>query len=317
MNESLDQLKEAQHVPLAQLARNTAYELILTFILLFGVTTIVRWVIGPSLISRSIPQIHAELVLVGAGVALLLAGLILSPLGKASGGHMNPAISLAMWRFGVFPGAGVVPYSIAQLLGSVLGVLAARVVWGQVVAEPPVVYAVLQPGPLWSTAELFTAETLSMAVIVLIVGMCLAEDRLAPFVPWVVGILIGMAIAVLGTSTGGSVNPARQFGPAVMSGQTHFLWVYLTRPDAGSRDRGLAATDYPAPPQRIDAPTMRYPSGRTPAVRSPDPPRNALFSATQGRLITIWDGHEVPLIRGETENAALTEARFGTASNQT
>ncbi len=41
MNESLDQLKETQHVPLAQLARNTAYELILTSILLFGVTTIV------------------------------------------------------------------------------------------------------------------------------------------------------------------------------------------------------------------------------------------------------------------------------------
>ena len=234
MNESLDQLKEAQHGPLAQLARNTAYELILTFILLFGVTTIVRWVIGPSLISRSIPQIHAELVLVGAGVALLLAGLILSPMGRASGGHMNPAISLAMWRFGVFPGAGVVPYSIAQLLGSVLGVLAARVVWGQVVAKPPVVYAVLQPGPLWTTAELFTAETLSMAVIVLIVGMCLAEDRLAPFVPWVVGILIGMAIAVLGTSTGGSVNPARQFGPAAVSGQTHFLSVYLLAPMLGA-----------------------------------------------------------------------------------
>jgi len=228
--------KQAERVAFVQLGRNTAYEFILTSILLFGVASIVRWVIGPSVISRSIPQIHTELVLVlvGAAVALLLAGLILSPLGRASGGHMNPAISLAMWRFGVFPGVGIVPYTIAQLLGSVVGVVAARVVWGQVVAEPPVVYAVLQPGPLWSTAELFTAETLSMAVIVLIVGICLAEDRLAPFVPWVVGILIGMAIAVLGTTTGGSVNPARQFGPAVMSGQTQFLWVYLLAPMLGA-----------------------------------------------------------------------------------
>jgi glycerol uptake facilitator-like aquaporin len=234
MDESVRSPKKVEGILFDQLARNTARELILTFILLFGVTTIVRWVIGPSLISWSIPQIHAELVLVGAAVALLLAGLILSPMGRASGGHMNPAISLAMWRFGVFPGAGVVPYSIAQLLGSVLGVLAARVVWGQVVAEPPVVYAVLQPGPLWTIAELFAAETLSMAVIVLIVGMCLAEDRLAPFVPWVVGILIGMAIAVLGTSTGGSVNPARQFGPAAVSGQTHFLSVYLLAPMLGA-----------------------------------------------------------------------------------
>jgi glycerol uptake facilitator-like aquaporin len=225
---------QVESVAVVQLGRHTAYELILTSILLFGVASIVRWVIGPSVISRAIPQIHGELVLVGVAVALLLAGLILSPLGRASGGHMNPAISLTMWRFGVFPGAGVVPYTVAQLLGSVVGVLAARVVWGEVIAERPVVYATLQPGPLWTIAELFAAETVSMAVIVLIVGICLADDRVARFVPWVVGVLIGTAIAVLGTSTGGSVNPARQFGPAVMSGETHFLWVYLLAPMVGA-----------------------------------------------------------------------------------
>src|SRR6266404_4710947 len=225
---------KVEGVAIVQLGRHTAYELILTSILLFGVASIVRWVIGPSVISRAIPQIHAELVLVGVAVALLLAGLILSPLGRASGGHMNPAISLTMWRFGVFPGAGVVPYTVAQLLGSVVGVLAARVVWGEVIAERPVVYAALQPGYLWTIAELFAAETVTMAVIVLIVGICLADDRVARFVPWVVGVLIGTAIAVLGTSTGGSVNPARQFGPAVMSGETHFLWVYLLAPMVGA-----------------------------------------------------------------------------------
>jgi glycerol uptake facilitator-like aquaporin len=234
MDEAVGPPRERERDASAQLARNSAFELLLTFTLLFGVTSIVRWVIGPSPISRAIPQIHAELLIVGAAVALLLAGLILSSPGRASGGHMNPAISLAMWRFGVFPGAGVVPYTIAQLLGSVLGVLTARAVWGQVVADPPVVHAVLQPGPGWSTGELFVAETLSMAVIVFIVGTCLAVPRLAPFVPWVVGVLIGTAIALLGTSTGGSVNPARQFGPAVVSGQTHFLSVYLLAPMLGA-----------------------------------------------------------------------------------
>jgi len=43
-----------------------------------------------------------------------------------------------------------------------------------------------------------------------------------------------MAIVLLGTSTGGSVNPARQFGPAVMSGQSHFLSVYLLAPMLGA-----------------------------------------------------------------------------------
>ncbi len=234
MDESPGPPSDSEHVAFARLVRYSALELILTFFMLFGVTSIVRWVIGPSLISRTIPQIQVELLMVGASVALLIAGLILSPPGRATGCHMNPAISLAMWRFGVFPGAGVVPYIIAQLLGSVLGVLVARIVWGPVVAEPPVAYAVLQPGPGWSDAELFIAEALSMAVIVLLVGICLTRPRMAPFVPWIVGGLIGLAIAALGTSTGGSVNPARQFGPAALSGQTRFLWVYLLAPMVGA-----------------------------------------------------------------------------------
>ncbi len=234
LDESLGPPKNVERVASPRLARDCAFELVLTLVLLFGVTSIVRWVIGPSLISRVVPQIHAQLLIVGAAVGLLLAGLILSPPGRASGGHTNPAISFAMWCFGVFPGAGVVPYAIAQLLGSVLGVIAARGVWGQVVAEPPVVYAVLQPGPGWSTWELFATEALGMAAIVFLVGICLAVHRLAPFVPWVVAVLVGMGIALLGTATGGSLNPARQFGPATVSGQTQFLWAYLLAPMLGA-----------------------------------------------------------------------------------
>ena len=275
---------QVESVAVVQLGRHTAYELILTSILLFGVASIVRWVIGPSVISRAIPQIHGELVLVGGAVALLLAGLILSPLGRASGGYMNPAISLTMWRFGVFPGAGVVPYTVAQLLGSVVGVLAARVVWGEVIAERPVVYAALQPGPLWTIAELFAAETVSMAVIVLIVGICLARDRVARFVPWVVGVLIGTAIAVLGTSTGGSVNPARQFGPAVMSGETHFLWVYLLAPMLGA---GIGAWLRQTIQHRRAVLTHRLcgtqPDGRRLSDVPPSKPPNYLVQRTGGQ----------------------------------
>ena len=226
--------KEEKQLLFARILRDSALELFLTFLQLFGVVSIVRWVIGPSPISQMIPEIHAELLIVGVAVAILIAGLIMSPPGRMTGGHMNPAISLAMWRFGVFPGAGVVPYIVAQLVGSVLGVVIARQIWGQVVADAPVAYAVLQPGPGWSSVTLFVAETLSMATIVLLVGVCLAVPRLAPFVPWVVGGAIGLAIAVLGTSTGGSVNPARQFGPAALSGEMRFLWVYLLAPMVGA-----------------------------------------------------------------------------------
>jgi glycerol uptake facilitator-like aquaporin len=60
------------------------------------------------------------------------------------------------------------------------------------------------------------------------------RTRPPPFVPWLVGILVGLGIAMLGTQTGGSLNPARQFGPAVGSGHTDKLWVFLLAPMVGA-----------------------------------------------------------------------------------
>lgn len=123
---------------------------------------------------------------------------------------------------------------LSQLLGSVLGVLAARAAWGAIVERPPVLYAVIQPAPGWSAALLFAAELVGMGVIVFAVGYFLSAPRFAPFVPWLVGVLIGLGIALLGTQTGGSLNPARQFGPAVVSGHTSELWVFLIAPLIGA-----------------------------------------------------------------------------------
>ncbi|SCZ16489.1 Major intrinsic protein [Streptomyces sp. 136MFCol5.1] len=80
----------------ALIAGHSALECLLTFVLLFGVTTIVRWVAGPSPISDAVPQIRLQLLIIGGCVGLLLVGLILSRPGRTSGGHINPAISLAM-----------------------------------------------------------------------------------------------------------------------------------------------------------------------------------------------------------------------------
>jgi len=220
--------------PSAVVAGHSALECLLASVLLFGVVTIVRWVAGPSPISDAVPQIHWRLLIIGLCVGLLLVGLIRSRPGRISGGHLNPAISLAMWRLGVFPGVSVLPYIAAQLLGSVLGVFAARALWGSAVGDPPVVDGALQPGPGWSAGGLFVAEAVSVGVIVYLVGLFLHYPKLAPMVPWLVGFLICAAIALLGTTTGGSENPARQFGPALASGRVGFLWVYLLAPMTGS-----------------------------------------------------------------------------------
>jgi glycerol uptake facilitator-like aquaporin len=230
-----DQARPDPRLPrVGQLVRNSGSELLLTAVLLFCVATAVRWTIGASPISRAIPGIHLELLVIGIVVGLLLAGLILSPLGRLSGGHLNPAISLAMWRFGTFPGRAVAPYVTAQLAGSLLGVLLARLAWGPSVGRSPVAYAALRPAQGWSNVMLFPAETASMTLIIVLVGIFLSVPRLAPRVPWLVGGLVGGAIVGLGPVTGGCVNPARQFGPAVFAGQFGFIGSYLAAPLAGA-----------------------------------------------------------------------------------
>ena len=228
----------------------------LTFLMLFGVTSIVRWVIGPSPISRMIPQIHAELLIVGATVAILIAGLILSPAGRKRGAYEPRDFSgnVAIRRF---PGSGcgaLYRCAVARFRSRRGG--SSRCL-GPGCGEPPVAYAVLQPGPGWSSISLFVAETLSMAVIVLLVGVCLAVPRLAPFVPWIVGGAIGLAIAMLGTRRG-----QRESGSPVRAGcsfGTDSLPLGVSaRANGGCNARDMGQRDCPAPPICTDTQTMRH-----------------------------------------------------------
>src|SRR5260370_14264647 len=77
MDESPGPPNDPEHVTFARLVRDSALELLLTSLMLFGVTSIVRWVIGPSPISRMIPQINAEQLIESAPLAHLYAEYIL------------------------------------------------------------------------------------------------------------------------------------------------------------------------------------------------------------------------------------------------
>jgi glycerol uptake facilitator protein/aquaporin Z len=74
-----------------------------------------------------------------------------------------------MWVSGDFCGAAVISYIVAQLAGSLLGVLTARAVRGSVIDGPPVNSACVQPAPGWTNWALFP-EAASMAAIVLLVA---------------------------------------------------------------------------------------------------------------------------------------------------
>ncbi|WP_327280586.1 MULTISPECIES: MIP/aquaporin family protein [unclassified Streptomyces] len=207
------------------------HEFALTAVLMFAVVTIIRWVLDPAS-PLALANVHLALLVVGALAGALLFALIRSPWGRRSGGHMNPAVTLALWRLRAFPGRAVATYVVAQLGGSVAGTVLARLAWGPAVAR--VGYGAAAAAPSWNGWAVFAAEAACLVVVTLVIGYFLVHPDRERWFPPVLAVLVGAIVAVLGPLSGGAANPARQFGPVLMSGTTAGSWVYLVAPALGA-----------------------------------------------------------------------------------
>ncbi|MBT2365996.1 aquaporin [Streptomyces sp. ISL-10] len=202
--------------------------------------TAVRWMAGPGTpLADLFPTLTSQLVAMGLLVGVIVVIVLGPSMRRETAGHLNPAVSIGLWLLRVFPVQAVLPFVVAQLAGSVAGVGLARLVWGDAAAR--VGDAALTPAAGWSTGAVFAAEAGAMAVIMLIVAFAGTRPHLLRHLPAVVGACVAAVIIFLGPLSGGGANPARQFGPALVSGTTGLLWVYVLAPVAGSLLAALVA----------------------------------------------------------------------------
>ena len=157
----------------------------------------------------------------GFGLALLVA---IASVGHVSGGHFNPAVTLAMWFDRRTSFSDLVGYLIGQFVGATL---ASAVVL--IATEREAVAATITRHQDAGTG--FLMELLLTLVFVLVI---LASTRVAPVQA---PLLISLALAAVHFAgvpfSGASVNPARSFAPALVGGEFSGLWVYLLAPLAG------------------------------------------------------------------------------------
>ena len=200
----------------------------------------------------------------------MVMGVILF-MGKISGAHLNPAVSIAFALRRDFPWQRVPGYIVVQLAGAALAA------WFlQAVINVSAIYGSNYPAPDYSNFSAFLMETvLTFGLVSVILGTASGAQNVG-----VIGALgVGGYIALAGLwgspISGASMNPARTFGPDLISADFGAYWVYVAGPIAGAviavgaafvlRGRAAAGPD-PRPPRVACSPrwSIRRAADRTP-----------------------------------------------------
>ncbi|MFM7434347.1 MAG: aquaporin [Gammaproteobacteria bacterium] len=163
----------------------------------------------------------------GGGTAV-----VLSPLGQRSGGHLNPAMTLAFWLRGKITHTDAAMYVLAQTLGAVLGVLIVEAVAGEAAAT--VNLGMTTPGLGYSATVALAAELVITFSLIFLVFWAVDRRSVAPFTPYLAGVLIAFLVMIEAPISGTSLNPARSLAPAALMGMFDHLWLYFVGPIVGA-----------------------------------------------------------------------------------
>lgn len=185
-------------------------------------------------------------IVIGWGLAVTLA---IYAVGRISGAHLNPAITLAFAFRGSFPWSEVPGYMVSQLTGAFVG---AGIVWLHYLPhwkrtdDQATKLAVFSTGPaIRHTFSNLMSEVIGTAVLVLALLFIGTNEFTQGLNPLVVGLLIVAIGLSLGGTTGFAINPARDLGPRIahallpIFGKGSSDWGYAWIPVAGPFIGGL------------------------------------------------------------------------------
>ncbi|MDM7934467.1 MAG: MIP/aquaporin family protein [Methanothrix sp.] len=176
---------------------------------------------------------------VGMAFAIAIAASIYA-LGRISGAHLNPAVTIALWATRRFPTRDVVPYIVAQLLGAFLASLLFAASAGMDAVTIGGLGATA-PFPGIGYWQAVLAEAIGTFLLMLTIMGVAVDERAPPgFAGLIIGLTVGGIITTTGNIAGSSLNPARTFGPYLgehlLAGNSlwHFYPIYILGPIAGA-----------------------------------------------------------------------------------
>lgn len=179
-------------------------------------------------------------MLIGIAMGGTAVAIVFSPLGKRSGAHFNPAVTLTFWRLGKVKGWDALFYIVAQFLGGIAGVAVVAFFSHAMLAHPAIKFVATLPGP-HGVGIAFVSE-LGIAFLLMTVVLQVSNTpHLARFTGIFAGCLVAAYITFEAPLSGMSMNPARTFGSAYVGHLWTALWIYFAAPVIAMQ---LAATLY-------------------------------------------------------------------------
>lgn len=183
-------------------------------------------------IRDALPDPALRRVLVGLAMGATAMALIYSPLGKRSGAHMNPALTLAYLRLGKVAPRDAAGYALAQLAGGFTGVALVALVLGSAFRDEPVSWVATLPGDAGPVVAFLAELAISFGMMAAVL-IATSVPRLAPYTGVLCGCLLAAFIAFESPLSGTSLNPARTLASGLPSGHLRGLWIYLLAPPLG------------------------------------------------------------------------------------
>lgn len=174
----------------------------------------------------------ARRALAGLAMGATAVALIHSPLGRRSGAHMNPAVTLTFFRLGKVSRRDLCGYAGAQAIGGTLGVVAVALLFGMAFREPPVSWVQTRPGPGGAPLAFAGEVAISFAQMSIVLAAT-SHARVAPWTGWLAGAGVATWIALEAPLSGMSMNPARSLASALPAGDLSGLWIYFAAPVLG------------------------------------------------------------------------------------
>ncbi|HKE84426.1 MAG TPA: aquaporin [Vicinamibacterales bacterium] len=206
-------------------------ELVGTALLVLGGVSFVILMSGEgSPMAHILPNAQLRTIVTALLFGCVGSAIAVSPVGKESGAHINPAVTMGFWLMRKLDGRTAVGYVVAQIVGGCVGALP-LLLWGSMGRS--IGFGATMPGPGYSATAAIVGEAIATGALIATLCMLLGFRHLrgyTPFViPWLYAVMVPLEAPISGTST----NPARTFGPALISGTWDGWWVYWIGPGLG------------------------------------------------------------------------------------